>query len=631
MCGVAGFVGSGGQADLRAMTDALAHRGPDGDGFLIDSAHGVHLGHRRLAILDLALGDQPMYNEDRSVAIVFNGEIYNHAVLRSELEDRGHRFRSSHSDTEVLVHGYEEWGLALAERLNGMFAFVVYDSRRRRLLLARDRCGEKPLYYTTHPDFFGFASELGALSKHSGFKKELDPRALQKYFAHGYIPAPLALYRTCYKLSAGCQLTYDLDSRATKTHQYWDFRIEADESLDMAATDVLAEELRHLLLESVERRLESDVPLGIFLSGGVDSSAVLALAAKLRPASEIQSFTIGFTEPSYDESSFARLMARHVGSIHREKIFDADTMRDLMPGVLARMDEPLGDASILPTYLLSSFTREHVTVALSGDGGDELFAGYDPFSALGPARIYNRLVPQAVHRGVRRLASFLPISSRNMSFDFKVRRALAGLSYPEALWNPIWLAPLEPAQIDDLFETPVDPEDLYEEALNLWNQSAATNAVDRSLEFYTKLYLQNDILTKVDRASMMVSLESRAVFLDNHVLDFCRRLPHRFKLWRGERKYLLKRALQGLLPSEIIQRTKKGFGIPLVKWLQEEPAWALEPVPGVDMAWAAQRWRQHRMGTEDARLFLFSWLGLQATTGSLGAGLATPLPSRKAS
>lgn len=626
MCGITGFVGGGDRRNLQAMTAALAHRGPDGDGFYVDEDSAVHLGHRRLAILDIDHGAQPMWNEDGRVGVIFNGEIYNHAELRSELEAKGHVFRSSHSDTEVLVHGYEEWGDGLPSRLNGMFAFAVFDQPRRRLFLARDRFGEKPLYYFRRGNAFAFASELSALVQHPAADRELDLRSLQKFFAYGYLPAPNALYKGSKKLPAGHILTFDIDSDELAVKCYWRFRIEPDEGLGRSSEDELAEELRALLSQAVKRRLISDVPLGIFLSGGIDSSSVLAAACQHADPASLKTFTIGFTEPSFDEAPYARAVAQAFGSVHREEVLDLDAAQDLVPQVLGHLDEPLGDASILPTYLLSAHTRRHVTVALSGDGGDELFAGYDPFKALAPAHIYDRLMPKGLHRQVRKLADLLPVSARNMSFDFKVKRSLMGLTYPEAVWNPVWMAPVEPSDMAALFHEPLALEELYEEAIALW-ESSDGDLVDRTLEFYTNFYLADDILTKTDRASMMVSLESRAVFLDNDLVEFCRRLPNRFKFRNGERKYLLKKAVAGMLPAEVIARRKKGFGIPLAKWLRSDRLDAPErDIPGIDTAWLHDARRQHRAGKADHRFLLWCWLGLQH--GRVGD--TQPAPLRKA-
>ncbi|HET9904304.1 MAG TPA: asparagine synthase (glutamine-hydrolyzing) [Xanthobacteraceae bacterium] len=628
MCGIAGFAGPGDRDTLAAMTRALVHRGPDGEGFYQDPERAVFLGHTRLAIVDLAGGAQPMANEDESVYVVFNGEIYNHMELRRALIARGHRFRSDHSDTEVLVHGYEEWGADLPVRLNGMFAFAIYDRTRGRLFLARDRFGEKPLSYTARPGFFAFASETRAILAHPRASRSFDSRALQKYFAHGFLPAPHSAFEHCRRLPGGCHLTYDIASGATAVGRYWRFSLRPDESLTQADDDRLAEELRALLIEAVRRRLMSDVPLGLFLSGGIDSSAVLAAATALLGRDAVETFTVGFTEPSFDESAQAREVAAALGARHHAQRLDLDGARDLIPEVLARMDEPLGDASLLPTSLLSAFTRRSVTVALSGDGGDELFAGYDPFKALAPAQVYHRLVPAPLHRTMRSLAGLLPISSANMSLDFKLRRALQGLSYPPALWNAVWLAPLEPAELADVFTRPLPAEELYEEVLAVWETGAGKDLVDRTLEFYTNFYLQDGILMKVDRAAMMHSLETRAIFLDNDLVAFCERLPHRFKIRRGARKYLLRRALRGLLPEAVLQRPKKGFGIPLAKWLRSVPASPpLAPVSGVRMEAVAARWQAHRAGRADHRLFLWSWLALQGLAGPEAQAAAAPQPA----
>jgi asparagine synthase (glutamine-hydrolysing) len=622
MCGITGFVGPGDRSDLEAMTRALAHRGPDGEGYYEDQAARVFLGHRRLAIIDIAGGHQPMPNEDNSVFVVFNGEIYNHASLRKELVTRGHRFRSDHSDTEILVHGYEEWGEDLPLRLNGMFAFAIYDKARRRIFLARDRFGEKPLYYFAKPGIFVFASELTGVITHPRSSPSLDFRSLQKFFAHGYLPAPNALYEHCRKLPGGCQLIYDATAETISIKRYWQFSLEPDGRLTEADDDRLASELRALLIQAVDRRLMSDVPLGLFLSGGIDSASVLGAVTKLRGRESVDTFTIGFTERSFDESANAQRIAEFLGSRHHNETLDLSRADELIPAVLSNMDEPLGDGSVIPTFLLCRFARKSVKVALSGDGGDELFAGYDPFMALSPAKIYDQFVPTKIHSLIRRFAHALPISTGNMSFDFKLRRTLAGLSYPRPLWNPIWLSPLEPRDMREIFQDPLSPEELYGEVLALWNASEGKDLVDRTLEFFTNFYLQDDILTKVDRAAMMNSLETRAIFLDNDLVEFCRRLPNRFKFRRGQRKYLLRLALRGLVPETVLVRPKKGFGIPLSKWLKTIPVEPpLAPVKGVRMERVRERWVQHRAGTADQRLFLWSWLALQATLHQTSADM----------
>jgi asparagine synthase (glutamine-hydrolysing) len=624
MCGISGFVGRGDRNDLIAMTRAQAHRGPDAESFHVDEKQRVFLGHRRLSIRDTAGGAQPMWNEDDTVCVIFNGEIYNHAELRDELVRLGHRFRSSHSDTEVLVHGYEQWGSELPGRLNGMFAFAIFDVPRGRLFLARDRFGEKPLYYYRGRDLFAFASELQAVVRHSAIPATPSLASLRKFFAWGYIPAPGAFYEGTAKLPAGHLLEFDVTGQAITVRPYWRFRIEPDDAMASRKEADLVEELRHLLIQAVERRLVSDVPLGIFLSGGIDSSLIVAAARQTRPPDSIKAFTVGFREKSFDESSHAKAVADHLGIDLELRVLHIDSAKELVPSVLARLDEPLGDPSIIPTYMLSAFAREQVTVALSGDGGDELFAGYDPFAALAPARIYSRVVPAFLHRAFRSAAEFLPHSGRNMSFDFKLRRTLMGLTYHEAVRAPAWMAPLEPDLHHELFGTLSDPEEIYGEAAALWNSCASPDPVDRLMEFFTVFYLQDDILMKTDRATMLTSLESRAVFLDNDLVEFCRRLPRQFKYRDGQRKYLLRRVAETMLPRDIVDRPKKGFGIPIGEWLKTVPAEPpLNPLPGVSTDWVRRAWLDHRSGRADHRLFLWSWLSLQYLMGNAGRqGLA---------
>jgi asparagine synthase (glutamine-hydrolysing) len=613
MCGIAGFAGPGDQDDMAAMMDAIVHRGPDGAGRYNDPQFSLHLGHQRLAIVDIADGAQPMWNADGSIGVVFNGEIYNHRELRAELEAKGYRFSTDHSDTEVLIHGFAAWGMGLPIRLNGMFAFCIYDKAKGQLFLARDRFGEKPLYFAKQNGLFAFASELSAIARHRHFTARLKPRSLQKLMAYGFLPAPNAILENCEKLPGGSFLTFDLRTKVARVQRYWRFGLTPEQSWLRRPEGELVEELREHLSRAVERRLLADVPLGFFLSGGVDSSAVLACASKFMPGDAMKTYTLGFKEVSFDESAYARKVARHFNAQNETEWLELDTARDIAQSVLSRMDEPLGDASLLPTYLLAKFARKGVKVVLSGDGGDELFAGYDPFQALAPAALYRSFVPRPLHVLLREAVNHLPISTRNMSLDFKLKRTLSGLSYGPALWNPVWLAPLDPGFLAHLFEDALSPEELYSEALEVWNGEGQRSMVDRTLEFYTNFYLQDDILTKVDRASMMSSLESRAVMLDNDLVSFCQRLPHSFKLRNGRSKYLLKKAMEGVLPSDILQRPKKGFGVPTARWLRSMPKKPpLEAVPGMRMDRVGKVWDEHREGRADHRLFLWTWLSLQS-------------------
>lgn len=611
MCGIAGFFGTGSQIDIQSMTRKLAHRGPDADGFYYGDDEPLFLGHRRLSIIDLQDGSQPMSTRDGKLVIVFNGEIYNHQSLREKLEKKGHVFVTHHSDTEVLLHGFREWGDKLPEKLNGMWAFAIYDKQNRQLFLSRDRFGKKPLYYSFQNNTFAFASELSALIEHPIIESSVCEISLRKYFAYGYIPSPRSIYRNIFKLPGGYNLTFSISSKSIQCEKYWQFVIEPVEILPKNPEETWCEELRGLISKAVKRRLISDVPLGVFLSGGIDSSCVTAFAANFMEPGELKTFSISFEEKSFDESAYALRTAKYIGTDHHNETLSLERSKMLLHDIVAKLDEPMGDSSLLPTYLLSKITRENVTVALGGDGADELFAGYDPFRALKLAQLYAKIVPKPVHKGIRMLCNRLPVSHKNMSLDFKLKRTLRGLSFPSRFWNPVWLGPLSPDEISELIDQPIDIEDLYSEAIELWDDCRSKNMVDQTLQFYTRFYLQDDILVKVDRASMMNSLEVRAPFLDIDLVNLVRKIPHTYKYRNGQTKYILKKALEPILPKDILYRSKKGFGIPVGKWLKQ-PYFNLDATVFQDvfMPDFIQKYQQdHISNTTDNRAFLWNyWL-----------------------
>jgi len=590
------------------MVSLLVHRGPDDFGVWKSASHPIQLGSRRLSIVDLIGGHQPMATPDGQFVTVFNGEIYNHSELRTELRKLGHKFQTDHSDTEVLLLGYREWGPKFVNRLNGMWAFALYDVKRMMLFCSRDRFGKKPFYYARANGAFVFASELTSLTTHPSIPKNVSRRALQKYFAYGYIPSPLSIYEGVSKLPAGCSLYVDVGSLDSRIERYWDLVLEPFENIPRNAEQEWGERLRELLDRVVQRRVVADVPIGVFLSGGIDSSAVTAFAASHVGAGQLKTFSIGFEETSFDETTFSQSVAAKFKTDHYVETLSLDKARKLLPDCLAKLDEPMGDSSLLPTYLLSKFTRQYVTVALGGDGGDELFAGYDPFRALRRAELYRKLSPRLVHAAIKALMDRLPVSHVNMSLDFKIKHVLRGFSYGPHLWLPIWMAPLDLAELQELFSEPLDIEDLYSEAIEQWEACPQTDLVDKTLQFYTKLYLQDDILAKVDRASMMNSLEVRAPFLDIEVVDFVRRIPSNYKLRHGTTKYILKKALEGVLPNDILHRAKKGFGIPIGAWfrngaLQFDDA----QFPAVSEEFVRRKVAAHRCGRSDERAFLWSF------------------------
>jgi asparagine synthase (glutamine-hydrolysing) len=626
MCGIAGFSGPDKPGLLARMTDEIRRRGPDDEGAYVDgpSEHRrVSLGFRRLAIVDLRDGRQPMTSADGAQTIVFNGEIYNAPDLRRELTALGHVFRTHHSDTEVILQGYRRWGAGVVERLNGMFAFCIYDAPAGRLFFARDPFGKKPLYYAMIGGDIVFGSEIQCVLRHPSTPRDLDPTAVARYFAYGYVPAPDTLYRAVRKLPAGSTLTFDLASGDARTTRYWEYRMIPGDPPPGSIAD-WREELRELLTAAVSRRLMSDVPLGFFLSGGVDSTAVTALGAALNSRTPPKTFTIGFNEPSYDESAYAAAAALAIGSEHHCRTLDLTAAERLIPELLRLVDDPIADASLLPTWLLCGFAREQVTVALSGDGADELFAGYDTFDAMTPARLYGRFVPDWLHRATTAAVEALPRSDKNMSLDFKLRRALRGAAHPPARRLPVWLGPASPEEVAAVSGGAYTPDLLFSASDALWADCAGDNDIDRATEFFGRFYLGEGVLTKVDRASMLHSLEVRSPFLDRDLVAFVRRLPADVKYRRGARKWLLKQALKGLVPKEILDRKKKGFGIPLNRWMRHlPPPDAVGRMDlGIDEKWLRARWDDHRAGRADHRHLLWAWTALRHATDGMAERLA---------
>ncbi len=553
------------RSHIEAMTAALAHRGPDGEGF--HGAPGIALGHRRLKVIDLEGGAQPMSDPAESVWVVYNGEIYNYRALREELAQRGRSFRTE-SDTEVLIQGYLEWGPELLQRLNGMFAFAIWDARQRLLIMARDPMGQKPLFYGTLSDgTLLFASELRGLAAHPALSPEVDPAGLAGYLTFEYLPGSLSMVRGIRKLEPGHRMIHK--AGRSELSRYW--TIPFGEPMSWKGRETV-EAFRDCFDRAVERRLMSDVPLGVFLSGGIDSSSVAASVVRSRPPESVLTFSIGFDQPSFDESGHARRVATHLGTNHHEATFSIRSMSDTLSSVTKGLDEPLGDASLLPTYLLSSFARETVTVALGGDGADELLLGYPTFRADPVARLFRRS-PAWLRHLSRRLAARLPVKSSNFSLDFVVSSFLRAAERDDALRHPLWLASVIPGDDED----PLHPElrELFpihrvlEPAVRAYHAPSNVGHLERLSAQYCATYLAEDILQKVDRASMAVSLEVRAPFMDPEVVSFLARVPSRYKRRGvGAGKVILKRAMGERLPSSILHRKKKGFGIPMAEWLK---------------------------------------------------------------
>ncbi len=550
MCGIAGVVDMGGGPviadELAPLCRAMRLRGPDDEGIFVDGKAG--LGHRRLSIIDLGGGHQPMANEDGTVITVLNGEIYNFTELRPRLEALGHTFRTR-SDTEVIVHGYEQWGDDVVRELDGMFAFAVWDQRRRRLLLARDRFGKKPLTWFHRDGRFVFASTLTALLSHPRAPRCVDELALARYLALEFVPAPQTILEGVHKLEPGTFLTLEPQG-AIREQRYW--RLEVAGRVHASAAEI-DEQLRTRLVAATRKRLVSDVPLGIFLSGGIDSSSVLA-AAMAAGAGRIKTFSISFGDPSFDESHYARQVADRFGTDHTEERCDESDLLAIVPRLGEILDEPMADGSIVPTCMLSQVARRQVTVALGGDGGDELFAGYPMY----PVHRFAALAPRGpLLRWVQRAAAALPVSHRNLSFDFKLKKTLGGIGYPAEVRNYIWLGAFAPEELSPLLGRPIDAPALLEPIAAAYREAPGASPLERVLFQDVRLYFAHEILVKVDRASMAHSLEVRAPFLDTAFAEYVASLPLQEKLSRGLRgKASLKRAMAPWLPREILHRPK---------------------------------------------------------------------------
>ena len=572
MCGIAGYFRSETAIERQAngrqsvdrhliekMCDVITHRGPDDAGYYAEG--GSAIGMRRLSIIDIAAGHQPISNEDGSVWIVFNGEVYNFAELRADLIARGHSFKT-HSDTETIVHLYEEMGERCVERLRGMFGFAIWDRRENKIFLARDRAGKKPLHYTLVGETLVFGSEIKSLLQFPGVERQVNHQAISDYLSFGYVPDPLTAFRGIQKLLPGHTMTFQ-NGRMT-TRRYWDFSY-GQEHAPAQSESYYAERLRELIAESVRIRLVSEVPLGAFLSGGVDSSTVVAMMARAMDQ-PVKTFSIGFSEASFDELKYARLTAERYQTDHHEFIVTPDVCR-LVEEIVWHHDEPFADASSIPTYVVSKMAREFVTVVLSGDGGDELFAGYERYLVHQGRQRFER-IPGWLRRNVMLpLSQALPRATygkqflRNISLEGGAR-FVDSLSYFGAAAKRNLLA-AEVRRGLNGYDSAAAFEQLFAEP-------SSADPIERLLYLDSKTYLSGDILTKVDRMSMAHSIEARVPLLDHELIEFVQSIPASLKLRGQTTKHILKQAMGELIPNEIINRPKMGFGVPLRKWLNNE-------------------------------------------------------------
>jgi asparagine synthase (glutamine-hydrolysing) len=559
MCGIAGFFlreGPANPAVLREMCRLIQHRGPDDEGLHVDG--GCAIGMRRLSIIDLSTGHQPISNEDGSVWVVFNGEIYNYQPLRAELIAKGHRF-TTNSDTETLVHLYEQEGADGLSRLRGMFAFAIFDKRRRRLFLARDRFGKKPLYYAALPNGLFFASELKCLLA-AEVPSDIDDEALRLYFQFTYIPDPYSPFRAIRKLPGGSWLTYDLDA-GVRTGRYWSPPVPVAEPAPGFTVEDARRRVRDVFDESVRIRMIADVPLGAFLSGGIDSSSVVASMA-LQSSEPVKTFSIGFEESEFNELHYASLVAKKYNTDHHEIIVRPESA-DLIPRLVRHFDEPFGDSSAIPTYIVSEFTARHVKVALSGDGGDELFAGYERFASAGSIAGFGS-IPRPARRLLSWAASQLPYSaygknylhmlSRDSALECYLEANFANYYMRRALLQPQWMLPADGAYLSRLLGDFLLPRD--------------ADVLSQFLYFESSVNLPGDMLVKVDRMSMAASLEVRCPALDQDLAELAATIPHAWKMHHGRGKQIFVEAMADRLPPELLNRPKMGFGVPISTWFR---------------------------------------------------------------
>jgi asparagine synthase (glutamine-hydrolysing) len=562
-CGICGFVGLSDKPLLKSMCEAIRHRGPDQTDYFIDNSVG--LGIDRLKIIDLSTGDQPIHNEDGSIWVVFNGEIYNYQELRAELERLGHRFYTS-SDTETLVHAYETWGPDCVNHLRGMFAFAIWDSNKKKLFLARDRFGKKPLYYAQADGVFLFASELKSILRYKGLSRALDYEAIDYFFTYMYVPSPLSIFKTVRKLLPGSYAIYE-NGELTMT-KYWDFTPRPDKSLN---EEVAMEMLYNSIREAVRMRMRSDVPLGAFLSGGIDSSTVVALMSRLSDQ-PVKTMSIGFDD-GVSETGYARQVADFLKTDHHEYTVTPDAYK-ILPKLVWHFDEPFADHSMIPTYYLSQVTRKEVTVALSGDGGDEIFMGYQFLLDPASYSLYSK-VPGLLRKPALKMMLSLPVDKQFKRMakhayekDYGVQSSGDRYTMRVSLHDPVGLRSLYSQSHLKVHE----PANTYSYLQNLVKGCPGGDDLD-AIDYATiKSYLEEDILVKVDRMSMAVSLEVRCPLLDQELASLVERIPSHLKMNGRDTKYIFKKMVvrKGLIPREIAMRKKQGFGAPIEAWMKGE-------------------------------------------------------------
>jgi len=611
MCGLTGAINVDiKDSQLNAILNKLNHRGPDDKGYFLEKNResSIFFSHNRLEIVDISNGKQPMISSDGRYSLVYNGEIYNSKELRIRLENLGYKFTTDHSDTEVLIHGFIEWGKKLPEFLNGMWSFAIYDKKQNNLFLSRDRFGEKPLFYYFDGSKFIFSSELSGITQFKKINFNLNILNLKKYCAHGYFPLTTTPYKNISKLSAGHNLLLDISSMKMRIEKYWDYSIEPDYSI---SENEWKEKIFSLLENSVKQRLVADASVGVFLSGGLDSS-IIAYLAQNNSKDNLNTFAINFKEKSFDESKYSDYLAKKINSLHHKELIDPDNMENICNEYFSKIDEPISDSSLIPYYLLCKFSQKKIKVALGGDAADELFAGYDTFKAIKYIKIMKIMKLSEKNPLIKFFISKISSKNANMNLKFKVDRLIRYDEKNLKTAHVKWLSPMTKEEITEIFNEKTSDEELYSEAINLWQTNNYKNNIDKSLEFYTKIFLQDQILVKTDRLSMMHGLEVRSPFLDYDLVDTIRKIPSKLKLNRTIGKYILKKTFEEKLGKSFTHRKKMGFTAPLSKWFMKDSdtqklkSKLLKPKQKLYNI----KLKEHRLNIKENRIYLWNLMNL---------------------
>jgi len=594
--------------NLDELLNCMHHRGPDDNG-LFDEHNDINhilLGQNRLEILDLKNGKQPMIDQDKETIIIFNGEIYNHQKLRKDLKILGHKFNSSHSDTEVLLLGYKQWGSKLPNYLNGMWAFSIYDKRNNQIFLSRDRFGEKPLYYFQDDKKFIFSSELKLFNNIKNTNFDLSILNLQKFCGYGFFPHNLTPYKNIHKLLPGHNIIFDINKKKANLFKYWEYTSTPDYK---KSEKDWCEEVYFLLNKSVKEKLVADVKIGVFLSGGLDSS-IIANLAQLNSSTKIETYSIGFDLKEYDESKYSNFVSTKINSLHFSKNIKYDDINYIKKELLDKLDEPLSDSSLISYYSLCKLASSKVKVALGGDAADEMLAGYNTFKAAEIMKYICFLKLNKMNPLLNSILSKFRFKFGNMNTMFNLSRFLRFIDSNLALMHPSWISPLSINYINELFKSNTSKEEIFSESIELWEKEKL-NTIDNSIEFYTKIFLPNQILTKTDRLSMMNSLEIRSPFLDYELVNTFKNIPSNFKLKNNISKYILKKTFESLYGNKFTYRTKMGFTTPLSEWFTNQNSITVNSKLLKDsQKLITEKLNIHKKNNENNRIFLWNIINL---------------------